>query len=129
MLKPVGVGGRRVEDGGRRRRMEEPRRQEKRGEYGREESRGSEGYTHKNLGCIGNLDAAVSDISFWVPHKAQMGELRESLCDNLYEIWSDIGDGDGEALDSAWGSRGRRGEGDDISGCVLQLHLGIFFWL
>ena len=89
------------------------------------------GYTHKNLGCIGNLDAAVSDISFGVPHKAQMGELRESLCDNLDEIWSDICDCDCEALDGAWGrgGRGEGDEGDDISRCVLQLHLGVFLWL
>ena len=107
------------------------RRKERWGECSREESSGirSEGCTHKNLGCVGNLDAAVSDIGFWVPHKAQMGELRESLYDNLDEIWSDIGDGDGEALDGAWGRRSGRGEGDDISWCILQLHLGVFFWL
>ena len=117
-------GSRRAEGGGRR--TEELDREERKAE-GTEGS----GYTHKNLGCVGDLDAAVSDIRFGVPHKAQMGELRESLCDNLDEIWSDICDSDSEALDGAWGrgGGGEGDEGDDIPWCVLQLHLGVFFWL
>ena len=81
---------------------EELHRQEKKawGEEGAE--RGV--YTHKNLGRIGNLNAAMSNIRFQVPHKAQMGELRECLfCNHLDEIWCDICDCDCEVLNSACG--------------------------
>ena len=68
----------------------------------------------------------MGDIGFRVPHKTQMGEPREPLCDDLNEVRGDIGDRDIEALD---GGRGSRGERDNIARCILQLHLGVFFWL
>ena len=65
---------------------------------------------------IGSSFPAMGDINFRVPHKAQIGEVGQFLCDKLDEVWGHIGDGDCEAFDGGC-ARG-----------VLQLHLGVFSW-